>query len=247
LTTKSLGFTGSAPRMKNVSAGKRFPRPFGMQLASSSSQERGSGRRLIDGDSLGMPENRSQAEVLRGAVEGKPWAYAALYDALYPFVARSLQKILYRPPDYEDLVQASFELIVRTLRRPRSEPIENLATWASTIAARVALDALRARVRERRLFSGGLEPTRMEERTGAAAPSLQAQLDARSELLWLQETLGSMNAEQAEAILLHDVLEHDLSEVAKLTGVSEAAAQKRLSRGHLELKRRAKARRGEVQ
>ena len=244
LTTKSLGFTASAPRMKNVSAGKRFPRPFGMQLASSSTQERGSGRRLVDGDSLGMPKNRSQAEVLRGAVEGEPWAYAALYDALYPFVACALQKILQRTPDYEDLVQASFELIVRTLRRPRREPIENLAAWASTIAARVALDALRARIRERRLFSGDLQPARVLGQMCGAGPSLQDQLDARSELLWLQETLGGMNAEQAEAILLHDVLGHDLSEIAKLTGVSEAAAQKRLSRGHLELKRRAKARKG---
>ena len=193
-----------------------------------------------------MLESRSQAEVLRGAVEGKPWAYAALYDALYPIVARSLQKILYRTPDYEDLVQASFEHIVRTLRRPRSEPIENLAAWASTIAARVALDALRARVRERALFFGDPQPARMEGRTGATGPSLQAQLDARSELLWLQDALGGMNAEQAEAILLHDVLGHDLLEIAKLTGVSEAAAQKRLSRGHLELKRRANARKAGV-
>ena len=44
-----------------------------------------------------------------------------------------------------------------------------------------------------------------------------------------------MNPEQAEAVLLHDVLGHDLWEVATITHVSPAAAQKRLSRGHLEL------------
>src|SRR5262249_12795451 len=96
--------------------------------------------------------SRNQAEVLRGAGAGEPWAHAALYDALYPIVARALQKILHQTPDYEDLVQTSFELIVRTLQRPQAREIENLGAWASAIAARVALDSLRARIRERKIF-----------------------------------------------------------------------------------------------
>src|SRR5271170_5320387 len=126
-----------------------------MQLAHST-PERASGMRPPRdskmADSLAMPENRSRADILRGAALGEPWAYASLYDALYPFVARALQKILHRTPDYEDLVQTSFELIVRTLQRPRAQPIENLAAWGSAIATRVALDSLRARIRERRFF-----------------------------------------------------------------------------------------------
>ncbi|HEX4404746.1 MAG TPA: sigma-70 family RNA polymerase sigma factor [Polyangia bacterium] len=183
---------------------------------------------------------RSQADVLRAAVDGAPWALAALYDALYPFVASALQKILHKTPDYEDLVQTSFELIVRTLQRPRARPIENLAAWASAIAARVALDALRSRVRERRIFNRELEPTNVLELV--AGPRLERELDARSDLLWLQRTLADMNAEQAETLVLHDVLGHDLWEVARLTDVSPAAAQKRLSRGHIDLKQRAERR-----
>jgi DNA-directed RNA polymerase specialized sigma24 family protein len=51
-----------------------------------------------------------------------------------------------------------------------------------------------------------------------------------------------MNSDQAQTILLHDVLGHGLSEVAAIMGVTVAAAQRRLSRGHQELVRRAKAR-----
>lgn len=181
--------------------------------------------------------SRTQAEVLRGAVAGERWAHAVLYDTLYPIVARALQKILHQVPDYEDLVQTSFELIVRTLQKPRAQPIENLATWSSAIAARVALDALRVRTRERRYFDRDTEAS--DAVADVSAPPLERQLDVRSDLAWLQAALAAMNPDQAQAVLLHDVLGHDLFEVARLTEVSPAAAQKRLSRGHLELKRRA--------
>jgi RNA polymerase sigma factor (sigma-70 family) len=150
-------------------------------------------------------------------------------------VARGLQKILHQSSDYEDLVQISFELIVRTLQKSRDEPIENLAAWSSAIAARVAIDAIRARVRERQFLEGEAGEA-FENMRGAP---LDRELDARSELAWLQGTLSSMKREQAEAVLLHDVLGHDLREIAVLTGSTTMAAQKRLSRGHLELKRRA--------
>lgn len=166
---------------------------------------------------------------------GEPWAYAALYDALYPIVARALQKVLHQTSDYEDLVQTSFELIVRTLKKPRANEIQNLAAWSSAIAARVALDSLRARIRERRVF----ERDAGQAYENVAGPQLDRELDARGELVWLQSALVAMKPEQAEAVVLHDVLGHDLWEVARLTGASPMAAQKRLSRGHLELKARA--------
>ncbi len=191
------------------------------------------------GEASAPPVARTQAEVLRGAVLGEPWAHAALYEALYPIVARALQKILHQTPDYEDLVQASFEQIVRTLRKPRAREIENLAAWASAITARVALDSIRARVRERRLFDRAMDSSDV---AATVVPRLEQQLEARRELAWLQSTLAAMNAEQAEAVLLHDVLEHELKDIASITDVSLAAAQKRLSRGHLELKRRAEKR-----
>jgi len=183
---------------------------------------------------------QTQAELLRGVLRGDPGADAALYETLYPIVAHALQKVLHQPPDYEDLVQAAFERIVRSLQKPSALEIENLGAWASAIAVRVALDGLRARIRERAVFNRDAGSADIAQ----AVPEreFEPQVNARRELNWLQGELAAMNPEQAEALMLHHVLGLELPEIASLTHVSESAAQKRLSRGHLELKRRAEKR-----
>lgn len=184
------------------------------------------------------PTPPTEAAVLAGVVAGERWAHEMLYDSLYPVVARTLQKILRDSSgDYEDLVQVSFERIVRTLTGQRRVQVVSLSAWAGSIAAHVALDALRSRARERRLFvpeSAG--PSRAEH---VPAPSLERKLEARQKLEWLQDTLCRMSADQAQTVLLHDVLGHGLAEIACMMGVTVAAAQRRLSRGHHELLRRA--------
>jgi RNA polymerase sigma-70 factor, ECF subfamily len=178
---------------------------------------------------------RSSDDLLRALVGGEVRAHVALYEALLPSVVGALQRILRDPSrDYEDLVQATFERIVRILVRDKKPPAENLSGWAAAIATHVALDALRARIRERRVFSRD-EADRAEE--GA---DVEERLEAKRELLVLQGHLARMKPDHAQALLLHDVLGHDLAETAAITGVSLAAAQKRLWRGRQELARRTR-------
>jgi len=175
--------------------------------------------------------------ILAGVVAGERWAHEALYDLLYPVVTRTLQKVLRDSSgDYEDLVQTSFERIVQTLVGQRAVAVENLSAWAGSIAAHVALDALRSRIRERRVFEPEAKVSVGER---ALAPNLERQLEARQRLVWLQHALSRMSPDQAETVILHDVLGHGLAEIALTMGVSVAAAQRRLSRGHQELLRRA--------
>jgi RNA polymerase sigma-70 factor, ECF subfamily len=204
------------------------------------------GAHMLTGEAAESPRSRSQAEILRGVVQGERWANAALYDALHPVVIRTLQKILRDPAaDYDDLVQTTFERIVRTLAHDRTTPVSSLFGWAGAITAHVALDALRVKIRERRLFSGD-DANRRNASGSAVGPSLERQLEARHELVWVQGALARMNPEQAQTILLHDVLGHDLAETANATGVTVAAAQKRLSRARQDLLRRARRRTGET-
>lgn len=179
--------------------------------------------------------------MLTGVIAGERSAHAALYDLLFPVVARTLQKILRNNSgDYEDLVQVSFERIVRTITGAQRVQVRNLSAWAGSIAAHVALDALRSRTRESRLFER--KSTGPSHADSVPAPSLERQLEARRKLEWLHDALSRMNAAQAQTLLLHDVLGHGLSEIASIMGVTLAAAQRRLSRGRQELLRRAVAR-----
>ena len=47
----------------------------------------------------------------------------------------------------------------------------------------------------------------------------------------LRAALAVTKRERAEAVLLHDVLGHELTEIARMTGASIAATQSRLVRG----------------
>jgi RNA polymerase sigma factor (sigma-70 family) len=182
---------------------------------------------------------RSTDDILRGVARGERWGHVALYDALLPAVLGALRRILRDPSrDYDDLVQTTFERIVRVLIRDKRPPAANLSAWAAAIAAHVALDTLRAKVRERKVFAREL-PEQERESGAAAGPDVEGRLEARRQLLSVQGHLARMKPERAQMLLLHDVLGHDLAETAAIAGVSVAAAQKRLWRAREELLRRA--------
>jgi RNA polymerase sigma-70 factor (ECF subfamily) len=183
----------------------------------------------------------SDEEIVDGIAAGNEWAADALYDRLHPIVDRALRRVLHeRTADYDDLVQTTFERIVRTLAERRFVGACSLSTWASAIAGHVGIDALRAAMRDRRLFHRPdsstadiielPEPERFERR-----------IEARSEVERIQRILARMKPEHARTLVLHDVLGHELSEIAVLMGVSVAAAQSRLVRGRKELLRRTRA------
>jgi len=180
----------------------------------------------------------SDRELLDALERRESWAAAALYDKLTTVVERTLFRVLQRRgPDFEDLVQVTFERIVRTLLEHRFAANCKLTTWATAIATNVAIDAVRSRIRERRVFSE--ESVELADRH-SVPPSATERMEVRAEVLRVQRVLASMNAEQAEAILLHDVIGHNLAEVAVIVGVTVAAAQSRLVRGRKEFLRRAK-------
>ncbi len=103
----------------------------------------------------------SDADILIGLERRENWAAIALFDRLESAVECSLYRVLQqRDHNFEDLVQICFERIVRTLRDRKFNADCSLATWASAIAAHVAIDSLRARTRKRKLFEqSGLEST----------------------------------------------------------------------------------------
>lgn len=182
--------------------------------------------------------SRTDDDIVEALGRGEEWAADALYDRVHVQVERTLRRILrFQSGELDDLSQASFERIIRYLGERPLLPGSNLPAWASAVAANVALDCLRRRSSERRLFTqldGAMELVRGDD----AGPERSA--DARRTLAALQGVLARMRPKYAETLVLHDVLGHDLTVTAELTGTSVAAAQSRLVRGRKELLRRTK-------
>jgi RNA polymerase sigma-70 factor (ECF subfamily) len=173
--------------------------------------------------------------LLTGLERGDVRAARGLYDHLRPAIEHALRRVLHhRVREVDDLVQTTFARLLEALASGRFEARSSLRTWASAIAAHVALDALRAQYRERSRLGPGLDPA---ELGGSERP--EARLEALAELQRVQAILARMKPALAEALVLHDVLGHELGEVARLSGLTPSAAQSRLHRGRLELRRRA--------
>lgn len=191
------------------------------------------------------PEPRPDADVIEAVVRGDGAVAGELYDRLIRTVDQTLYRVLgRREADHEDLVQSTFEQIIKTLTSRRFAGACSLKTWASSVATHVALNALRSRRRERTVLdTSASEPPP----SYASSSDPERDLGLRRELDVVRGHLAGMRENRAEALLLHDVLGYDLAEIAALTGTSIAAAQSRLVRGRHDLMERlgrAAARKG---
>ena len=194
-----------------------------------------------DGSTSASSSPFSDDMLIEAVVAGDSRVAGRLYDRLVGIVDRTLYRVFgRREPDHDDLVQATFEQIVLTLTKRRYARACSLSSWASTVASHVALNALRARRRERRVISGGEDmesPTRMAR----TRTDVEHEAGLKQELDRVRSHLATMSEDRATTLLLYDVLGHDLPEIAVLTGVSIAAAQSRLVRGRKELMQKLEA------
>jgi len=200
-------------------------------------------RALDGGNGLPQGNDPSDEQIVAGLIAGDEWAAEALYDRLQPVVDRALRRILQSNADHDDQVQVVFERVIRTLVERKFAGACSLSTWATAIASNVAVDALRARIRERAVVWED-RARGAEHAAVVSSGNLERQLEARAEIAELHAILATMDAAQAETVLLHDVHGHELTEIALITRVSVAAAQSRLVRGRKELLRRARIRLG---
>jgi RNA polymerase sigma-70 factor (ECF subfamily) len=192
----------------------------------------------MQGDGGGPKEPAlSDEELVEGVRNGNEAIAVKLYDHLYATVDRTLYRVLgQRGPDHSDLVQQAFEQVVLTVSRHAFAHLCSLKTWAARVSTNVALNSLRARRRERAVIDWTRDPEIDVLQHGSRDPTHV--LDSRSQLERVRRLLFEMNPAQVEALLLHDVLGHDLGEIALMLRISVPAAQSRLFRGRKELRRR---------
>ena len=107
--------------------------------------------------------------------------------------------------------------------------------WAAVIARNVAVDAIRARARERRVIAH--DGDALADERGHAEGDLGPErlTDLHETLDRVNRALRGLGPKKARVVYLHDVLGYQLEEVATMLGTSVAAAQSRLVRGRREI------------
>jgi RNA polymerase sigma-70 factor (ECF subfamily) len=140
-------------------------------------------------------------------------------------------------PEYEDLMQSSIENVLLTFERGKFRGDCPQGGWAAVIARNVAIDAIRARRRERQLFAhDAADLTAAHSVRGPDAKMGPEHLTGVQERLHrVKSALLGLGAHKANVIFLHDVLGHDLPDVAGILKITVAAAQSRLVRGRREI------------
>ena len=181
------------------------------------------------------PDGISDEALVAALRNGQGQKAAILYDRLIRVVDGALVRILgRREQDHDDLVQSAFEQILIAIHKDHFSGGSTLRGWAAAVACNLGLNALRSRVRERRVVDRARDGD-LEARRAGTHVDVEREAGARSELGRVCEELAALSPEKATAVLLFDVFGHDLGEVAALTGVSLSAAQSRLVRGRKEL------------
>lgn len=160
---------------------------------------------------------------------------ALFFDHLIGVIDGTLYRVLgERTAEHDDLAQNTFEQILLSLSEGKFKRECSLKSWASSIATRIALNAIRSRQTLRRYFAS-------EDITvlrAAAHDDVEKSTEARQLLQQARHELAQISAKRAEALILHDVLGHDMAEVAAILRVTVAAAQSRVVRGRTDLHRR---------
>ena len=139
-------------------------------------------------------------------------------------------------PEYEDLIQSSMENVLTTLDRGNFRGDCPTGGWAAVIARNIAVDAIRVRTRERQLFAHDEANLATADDVGADAERSPEHLTGVQERLRrVKSALMGLGPHKANVIFLHDILGHQLDEVADILRISVAAAQSRLVRGRRQI------------
>ncbi len=169
---------------------------------------------------MASPANVAPASEVLGAVET---LFVANVDAVFNVAFR----ILWNRADAEDVVQQSFLKALSRLGQLRDAG--SARPWLLQIAYRESITVMRSR-RE--------VPTDPHELPEAAATgSDPAECTVAAELAHIVSgALQRMHADERMAVVLRDVEQLPMTEVAKITGVGLSAAKMRVHRGRAALR-----------
>jgi RNA polymerase sigma-70 factor (ECF subfamily) len=145
--------------------------------------------------------------------------------------ARMRTLVATRPSDFDDLVQLAAIQAWRSL--PSFEGRSGLTTWVYGVCYRVLLAQRRWYHRFSRRFAFPGELLELED-DGPQPAELVARRDRATRL---RAVLGRMSEKYRAVVLLHDLEEFPVSEIAAIVGANERTVRSRLRDGRKQLRR----------
>jgi len=149
--------------------------------------------------------------------------FEALYRRMATLVGRSA-------PDLDDLVQQAAEQVLKS--RDRFQGRSDLSTWLYAVCYRVLLKHRRWYRRwsiRFRLEQEG-DPTPRDETSPAAG------MERRERARRLQAALDRLSDHQRATVVLHDIEELSVTEIARIVGSNEMTVRSRLRDGRRRLR-----------
>lgn len=135
-----------------------------------------------------------------------------------PFVGRTLRYLGVRESDLEDVCQEVFLIVHR--RRDSYRERGSLRSWLYAITLRVARNHRRSNARRRET------PMEIEDR--AVAPDQEQHLERKERRALAQRILSGLTETQREILVLHEIEQLSMAEIAALLEISPKTGYSRL-------------------
>lgn len=156
---------------------------------------------------------------------------------LFEMVYRSMRSLTGpRATDLDDLVQAAAEQVMKSL--PAFDQRSELRTWVYAVSYRVLLRHRRWYRRWAARFSLGVEHDDQASDVGLPSERLEARERARE----VREVLAQVSDKYRAVVILHDLEERSIPEIAEIIGAGELTVRSRLRDGRKQLAKLVRAR-----
>jgi RNA polymerase sigma-70 factor (ECF subfamily) len=175
--------------------------------------------------SKSQAENLDEQEVIRACLEGDRQAFEKIVERYRDKVYWTAFNLVLDSEDARDVAQQSFIKIWKSL--PEYDFEKSFSGWVSKIAANSAIDFLRARK-----VSEPLEETIPAERS-----TIDQDLDIRK---MFHRIAPMLSERQRIALVLREIHEMEISEIADLMQCTESTVRNLLSQAKDSFRRKAK-------
>ncbi len=161
-------------------------------------------------------------ELIRRCGAGEESAYGELFDEIRPDVLRILHTVVGPVQDLEDILQTVFLELFRSL--PTFKNRSKFSTWLYRLVYNVALQ----QIRRRRILPGQVDVEKVLDHLAGTTPN-PLQISEQKEMIELiAQALDSLGPKKRTVLVLHDIEEFSLDEVAKRVGTGKLTVKSRL-------------------